>query len=83
MKLRVAVDAKHGWALLATLVVAWDVLAPETLSDGFARAHPNVKFVASAIVLGHLFDIIPEWADPIHGIGKLLGVTARVRVTAA
>lgn len=60
-----------GWLALAAGVVTWDILAPETLSDAFRRAHSHP---VSAIMVGaswgvltaHLFGVIPENADPIH-----------------
>lgn len=72
-----------GWIGLAGCVIAWDVLAPETLSHAVDRAleHPSMKYVSWAvggIVSGHLFNLIPERFDPIQQtanfIGKRLGL---------
>ena len=61
----------YGWLGLAAYVIAFDVLAPETLSSAADRAleHDYMKWVAWAaggIVTGHVFNIIPEQIDPIQ-----------------
>jgi hypothetical protein len=72
-----------GWGLLAAYVIAWDVLAPETLSHAVDRAldHKAMKYVAwgvGGIVSGHLFNVIPEKLDPIQQganyVGRKLGL---------
>jgi hypothetical protein len=68
-------ESKAGtwwWVGLATSVVAWDLLAPETISHAFHRGVENPR--TRALVLGglaltaaHLVgDIIPENIDPFH-----------------
>lgn len=60
-----------GWTALATGVIVWDVLAPETLSSAFRRAHTHkasnmaVK-ISWAILTAHLFGWLPEKADPMR-----------------
>jgi len=60
-----------GWAALAAAVLAWDLLAPETLSDAFGRgcaSQPRraITIGAWVILTAHLFDVLPERADPLH-----------------
>ena len=60
-----------GWAGLAAYVIAWDILAPETLSSAVDRAldHNVMKYLAFAtggIISAHLFNIVPERYDPIQ-----------------
>ncbi len=60
-----------GWLSIAAGVVAWDVLASDTLTESFrrAQAHP-VSAVATGtawwVLTAHLFGWLPERADPIH-----------------
>jgi hypothetical protein len=66
-----------GWGLLAAGVIAWDVLAPETLSGAVDRylEHPKGKYLAWAaggIVTGHVLNIIPPKYDIIHLIADRL-----------
>lgn len=63
-----------GWVGLAAYVIAWDILAPETLSSAVDRAleHPSMKYVAwgiGGVVSGHLFNVIPPALDPIQRVG--------------
>jgi hypothetical protein len=60
-----------GWLVIGVLVLAWDVAAPETLSAAFQRARSNpvsatAVAVAWALLTGHLFDVLPERADPFR-----------------
>jgi hypothetical protein len=62
-----------GWILLGAGVLAWDIAAPETLSDAFRRAHqhPASKYIVVAAwgtLTLHLFNKIPKRADPLHMI---------------
>jgi hypothetical protein len=62
-----------GWLVVGTLVVAWDLTAPETLSAAFSRARSDpvgsaVIVVVWAFLTGHLFEIIPGRADPFRGL---------------
>jgi hypothetical protein len=58
-----------GWLGLAVLVVAWDLVAPETLSSAFDRARSSpvgasVVLVSWGLLTGHLFGLLPERVDP-------------------
>ena len=55
----------YGWALLGGFVLAWDLLAPETLSSAADRAleHPVGKFVAygvGAVTVAHVFNVFDQ-----------------------
>lgn len=70
--------ANVGFALLAAGVVAWEVLAPETLSSGFDRYldHPIGKYVAIggvALLGAHLLNLPEAFGipDPIDYLGRL------------
>lgn len=66
-----------GWACLAGFVLAWDVLAPETLSGAVDRAldHPVGRIVAIggvAVTGAHLLNVLPEAYDPfVQGFNLL------------
>jgi DNA polymerase III psi subunit len=64
-----------GWGLLTAGVIAWDLLAPETLSGAVDRAleHNRMKYVAIgavAITAAHLLNGFErlgiEALDPFH-----------------
>lgn len=60
-----------GWVALGAGVVAWDVLAPETLSDAFGRGcatRPGkaVTIMGWAVLTAHLFDVLPKRVDPLY-----------------
>ena len=60
-----------GWLVIGVLVVAWDVVAPETLTAAFQRARSGpvggtAVAVAWALLTGHLFDVLPKRADPFR-----------------
>ena len=61
-----------GWAGLAAGVIAWDLLAPETLSHAFRRGveNPHTRALVLgglAITAAHLVgNVIPEQLDPYH-----------------
>jgi hypothetical protein len=60
-----------GWLVVGTVVVAWDVVAPETLSAAFQRARSSpvgfaVLVVAWGALTGHLFQLLPGRADPFN-----------------
>jgi hypothetical protein len=62
-----------GWLVIAALVVAWDTIAPETLSAAFRRARSGpigatIVVMGWACVTGHLFHVIPDRADPIAAL---------------
>lgn len=70
MKLR---PSTWGWLGLATYVVGWDLLAPETLSQGFEDAwrHPRRRWqllAAWVFVTAHLFVVLPKRVDPLRHI---------------
>lgn len=66
-------SANIGWAAIAAGVLAWDLFAPETLSEGVDRALERHK-VSTAAAIGftaaHLANLLPESVDPIHQFGK-------------
>lgn len=60
-----------GWIVVGTVVLAWDVAAPETLSAAFQRARSSpvgcaVLAVGWGALTGHLFQILPGRADPFN-----------------
>lgn len=60
----------YGWIALGAYVLAWDIVAPETLSGAVDRAldHPVGRIAAIggvAIVGAHLLNVIPEQYDPL------------------
>lgn len=60
-----------GWLGLAAAVVAWDLLAPETLSSAFRRSRTGpvrrvVIGAAWAVLTAHLFEVFPPEHDPLH-----------------
>ena len=71
VKLRFHQSGGAGWVLLALVVVGWDIAAPETMSAAFRRATatPGRRIAvaaAVAVVVAHLFDVLPEGADPLQ-----------------
>ncbi len=60
-----------GWIVVGTVVVAWDLVAPETLSAAFQRARSSpvgfaVLAVAWGALTGHLFLVLPGRAEPFN-----------------
>jgi hypothetical protein len=62
-----------GWALVAAGVLAWDLAAPETLSEAFHRV--NSRPAGRVMVAGvwvvltlHLFGKLPKPVDPLHAV---------------
>lgn len=58
-----------GWAAIGAAVLAWDVLAPETLTSAFRRGAENghtrpLVIGALGVSAAHLMGLIPERADP-------------------
>ena len=58
-----------GWIALAAGVVVWDLLAEETMTGAFRRAHdsPMSRVAVTAawgILTAHLFSVIPPRIDP-------------------
>lgn len=58
-----------GWGILVAGVVAWDVLAPETLSSAADRylKHPVGKYIAlgaTAIVAAHVINLFDNYDIP-------------------
>jgi hypothetical protein len=74
-----------GWLVIAALVVAWDLAAPETLSAAFRRARSGpigsaVVIAAWACLTAHLFQALPDRADPFHALLNIAKVgQARTR----
>lgn len=66
--------AFYGWCAVAGLVIAWDVLAPQTLSSYADRLleNPNTRWIPWAvggIVAGHVLNVTPPKLDPIQRAG--------------
>lgn len=60
-----------GWALLAGLVVAWDLTQQESLTHAFERARTHqtgrvLALGAMAVTSLHLLDRIPHQFDPFY-----------------
>ena len=69
-----------GWGLLVGGIIAWDVLAPETLSSAADRylEHPVGKYIAlgaTAIVAAHVVNLFDNYdiPDPIQKANDYLG----------
>jgi hypothetical protein len=66
-----------GWAVVGATVLAWDVMAPETLSAAFGRGLDNPRtrplvIGGLAITGAHLMRAIPERYDPFHYVTHFL-----------
>jgi hypothetical protein len=66
----------YGWMALGAFVAAWDVFAPETLSNAIDRAieRPGGRIAVIgtiAITAAHLLNILPEEIDPYNRLGDL------------
>jgi len=66
-----------GWGLLVAGVVAWDVLAPQTLSAAYDRylEHPVKRVLAIgavAITGAHLLNILPPRYDVVHHLADFI-----------
>lgn len=66
-----------GWLVMFCYIVAWDIYAPETLSDAFYNAfqHPLHKWwviAVWAVITLHLFKLIPKKYDLIHIVTDLI-----------
>ena len=60
-----------GWLGIATGVVAWDIMAPESLTHAFHRGMENPRtrplvLGALAITAAHLLEVIPRQYDPFY-----------------
>lgn len=58
-----------GWAMIGAFVIAWDIMAPETLSGAVDRAldHPIGRIAAIggvAVTGAHLLNLLPDQYDP-------------------
>lgn len=63
-----------GWGILIGGVLAWDILAPETLSGAVDRAldkHPLLTTLAIGTTALHLLNVLPEQIDPLHHLTRL------------
>lgn len=72
-----------GWAGLVAGVIAWDVLAPETLSNAVDRymEKPLGRLACLGVVAltgAHLLNIMPEEYDVVNKIGDGLGLIKKV-----
>lgn len=67
-----------GWFGIIAGVVAWDALAPETLSEAVDRAlDSRGRFIAIgsiAITAAHLLNVLPPQVDPIHLAAEHFGI---------
>lgn len=55
-----------GWALTACLVLAWDSIAQETMTESFRQVKDRPGVVLAYLYLtGHLFDVWPRRYDPL------------------
>lgn len=62
-----------GWIALVAGVVAFDLLAPETMSNAFRRglkSHELLTLGAWAITSAHLLNILPEEVDPFKHLHR-------------
>lgn len=67
--------SEQAWLTLAGGVVAWDMLADETLSSACHRAvkvHPRIVRGGIVALAAHLADVIPKSIDPIHWLFAIL-----------
>ena len=60
------VNAKWAWLSLAALIVAWDLLEEDQLTHAFRRAPRPLTCVVCAVVVGHLYGVLPKRYDPIQ-----------------
>lgn len=58
--------AEYGWAWIGGFVIVWDLSQDDQLSHAFRRAPKPVTIATCAIVLGHLYEVIPKRYDIIH-----------------
>jgi hypothetical protein len=64
-------NGTYGWLALGAFVLAWDLLAEETLTHAAKRGLENQHtrpIVAAGIGITalHLLQVIPEHLDPFH-----------------
>lgn len=67
-----------GWAGMAAYVIAWDVLAEETLTHAAHRGLDGrvcrlATYGAVAYFGAHLLRVIPEHLDPLMIVAKQIG----------
>lgn len=65
---------KWGWLLIGGVVVAWDLIANDSLSAAFGRCDRKVTATATAVTTLHLFGLLPKKCDPFY---ILLGIARR------
>ena len=70
----------YGWLALGAGVLAYDILANETLSNSFRRGIESENkavragvYGLGALTVAHLLDVVPERVDPIDNIASGLG----------
>jgi hypothetical protein len=69
-----------GWLALGAFVVAWDCIADETLTNAFKRgreANMAATVGSTALVVAHLYDLIPTKLDPIDAMARTAGRIGR------
>lgn len=62
-----------AWLTIGAFVVAWDLLAPETLSHAYERTRNDrlaraATLLGTAAVVGHLTGVIPDRYDLLHRV---------------
>lgn len=65
-----------GWVCLTAGIIAWDLLAPETLSGAYDRylEHPVKRVLAIgavAVTGAHLLNLLPKAIDPFYQAGEI------------
>lgn len=68
--------ADQAWISILFAILIYEGLAPkdELLSEGWDRylsRWPVASRAVPAIVALHLTNVLPGWADPLHGFGVL------------
>lgn len=69
----------YGWAGLAAYIIAYDVLAPETLTHAAERGLDHSKamrvavWAGAGIVAGHVLRVYPREYDPLQRTADYIG----------
>jgi hypothetical protein len=69
--IRPEITAPRTWAVIASIVVAHELLCPEgeLLSEGYDRLlerHRVAAVVGTLAITGHLLNVFKDEADPLH-----------------
>lgn len=71
---------KHAWGLLGTSILAWELYAANSnekllseVVDEWLISHPVATYGTIFLIAGHLANLLPEQADPIHLLAKSFG----------